>query len=344
MSFGFRKSSSPLMPAPTTWMKFSIIGATAGLFLGFVLAVPACIPPAPLRVGTLPTLDALPLTIDSDKPIYEENKLVLTTVFFASAPELHRALVSGEVDAAITDLIGALLLDRGEERSKIVRVAMRASPQRPKFAIMVGGSDPAISPLELENASIAVSGEASHRFIADRLLAAGGLAKWIEREVAGPEAGLDLLRKGEVRAALLPELLIWQASKEGCRTVLDDGRLMLGQTVVVFNQAMVRSKPVLIRKFLIAYEQAARELNVRPGNYQFLIPGTVGLPPELTRGLTVPVFPFPGQAPAESEVELASAWLVEKKMLEKPVQYRQAVNAGFLWDPFEFKPAACCGW
>jgi ABC-type nitrate/sulfonate/bicarbonate transport system substrate-binding protein len=126
--------------------------------------------------------------------------------------------------------------------------------------------------------------------------------------------------------------------------VLDDGKLLLGQTVVVFNQQMVNEKPAIIRRFLRAYEQSVRELNVRPHQYRSLVMEMVRAPTEVSANLSIPIFPFPGEVPTESDVESANAWLLGKKMILQPVPYRQAVNGGFLWDPYQFRPATCCGW
>lgn len=231
-----------------------ITAKSIALYITLVLiSLPfGCRSPAPLKVGTLPVLDSLPLSLARHKPIFAENKLAVEAVYFENPTELRAALMEGKVDAAITDLIGALLLNEGQEGGKIVRVALRASP--------------------------------------------------------------------------------------------GDGSLMLRQTVVVFNQRMVDTKPALIRRFLRAYEQAVRELNIRPEQYRSLVVGLLRIPPEVSASLPIPVFPFPGEVPTESDVESANAWLLENKTVSQPIPYSRAVNAGFLWDPYQFRPAACCGW
>ncbi len=302
-----------------------------------------CSSPA-LKVGPLPVLDSLPLSLAQHKPIFAENKLFVEAIYFDSPSELRAALMKGKVDAAITDLIGAILLNEGQEGGKVVRIALSASPSRPMFAIVVARHHPITTVHGLENAGIAISGEASHRYAAHKLLSAAGINKWTEIEVDSPGIGLKMVQSGEVDAALLPEPLISLAVESGAQVVLDDGNMILGQTVLVFNQRMVDEKPAIIRRFLRAYEQATRELNVRPEQYRSLVVELVRIPSEVSLKLPIPVFPFPGEVPTESEVESANAWLLEKKMVSQPIPYSRAVNAGFLWDPYQFKPAACCGW
>jgi len=304
----------------------------------------SCSTTAFLKVGTLPVLDSLPLSLAQYKPIFTENHLVVETVRFESPSDLRAAVVNGDVDAAMTDLLSALLLNAQEERVKIVRVALKASSSHPMFAIMAGPHHPIPAAHDLENAHIAISREASDNYAADTLLGTAGIKRWTETEVDSAQTALEMLRRGDVTAALLSAPLISTALGFGARVVLDDRRLLLGQTVVIFNQQVVDGKPAMIRRFLRAYEQAVRELNVRPDHYRPLATELVRTPSDVSADLPIPLFPFPGEVPTESDVESANTWLVEKKMVPRPVPYRRAVNAGFLWDPYQFRPAACCGW
>ncbi len=303
-----------------------------------------CNTKARLRVGTLPVVDSLPLRLAQYKPIFKENDLLVETVYFETSSELRNALMDGKVDAVITDLIGALLLNGEQERVKVVRVALRTSISRPMFAMMATPHHAITTAHGLENAHIAISREASDRYVAGELLGAAGVHRWTETEVNSAKTALEMLKRGEVTAALVPEPLISVALGFGARVVLDDGRLLLGQTVVVFNQQMVNGKPAIVRRFLRAYEQSVRELNVRHDQYHSLVTELARSPTEVGTDLPIPIFPFPGDVPTESDVESANAWLLAKKMILQPVPYKQAVNAGFLWDPYQFRPAACCGW
>lgn len=310
----------------------------------FISFTSGCGSPVPLKVGTMPMIDSLPLSLARYKPIFAENELVVEAVYFDSSLRLREAFVDGRVDAIITDLAGALLINEGKERGKIVRVSLKPSPSRPMFAIMIPSHQPIATLSRLENARIAVSREAMDRYVVDRLLRAAGIKRWIEIEVNSPESGLEIMQKGKVTAALLHEPLVSIALRKGAHVLLDDRNLMLGQTVIVFSQRMVGEKPAFIRRFLRAYEQSVRELNVRPQLYRSLVVELVQAPLEVSTSMPVPIFNFPGEVPTESDIESASQWLLEKKIISQPIPYTRLVNAGFLWDPFQFRPAACCGW
>ena len=212
------------------------------------------------------------------------------------------------------------------------------------FAIMTAPHLSITTVRSLENARIAISREASEKYVAEKLLDTAGVNRWTETEVSSAQTGLEMLQRGEVTAALLSEPLISIALGFGARVVIDDRRMLLGQTVIVFNQQVVNGKPAIIRRFLRAYEQSVRELNVRPDQYRPLVMELVRAPSEVSASLSIPLFPFPGEVPTESDVESVNAWLLAKKIVQQPVPYRRVVNAGFLWDPYQFRPAACCGW
>ncbi|MFB3887191.1 MAG: ABC transporter substrate-binding protein [Thermodesulfobacteriota bacterium] len=314
----------------------------AGLILIFFIS--GCGSPVPLKVGTTVMIDSLPLSLARHKPIFAENELTVETVYFDSSRRMREAFVDGRVQAIMTDLAGALLINDGKERGKIVRVSLKPSPSRPMFAMMTPSHQPVATRGRLENGRIAVFREAMDRYVADRLLRAAGIRKWIEIEVNSPDSGLELMQKGEVAAALLQEPLISIALRKGAHIALDDRNLMLGQTVIVFSQRMVDEKPAFIRRFLRAYEQSVRELNVRPQLYRSLVVELVRAPLEVSASMPVPIFPFPGEVPTESDIESAGHWLSGKNIISQPIPYTRLVNAGFLWDPFQFRPAACCGW
>lgn len=207
-----------------------------------------CTPPAPLKVGTLPVIDTLPLSVAHHKPIFAENRLAVDIVRFSQPLELRNALINGDVDAIITDLAEAFLINESKEFGKIVRVSLKSPEDR-------------------------------H-----------------------------------------------------------------GQTVIIFSQRMVEEKPAIIRRFLRAYEQSVREINIRPWPYLPLAREFIRVPIGVSTKMPIPHFSFPGEVPREADIEAAGTWFLMQKIISRPVPYHQLVNSGFLWDPSQFKPASCCGW
>jgi NitT/TauT family transport system substrate-binding protein len=302
-----------------------------------------CDSPAPLKVGTMAVIDSLPVNVARHKPIFSENRLAVDTLRFSRLPELRDALIDGKVDAIITNLVEAFLVNERKEYGKIVRVALTSSPDRPMFAVVAtpGQSAP---PHSLENARIALSREPMDKYAANTLLRSAGVSKWTEIETASTEEALQTLQRGGVAAALLSEPFISAAVRDGAQVILDDSNMSIGQTVIIFSQRVVEKKPALIRRFLRAYEQSVREINVRPWPYLPLAAEFVRVPFGVSTKMPIPSFPFPGKVPVRSDIESAGAWLLMKGIISRPISYPQLVNAGFLLDPSQFRPASCCGW
>ena len=302
-----------------------------------------CGSPAPLTVGAMPVIDSLPLTIAHDKPIFAENRLAVEILRFSQASELRNALIDGRVDGIITDLVEAFFINEWKECGKIVRVSLKSSSDRPMFAIVAVPHQPTTPP-SLENARIAVSPRAMDKYVAYRLLRSAGVGRWTEIETGSTEEALATVQRGGATAALLSEPFVSTALRIGGQVILDDRNMPIGQTVIIFSQRMVEKKPALIRRFLRAYEQSVREINVRPWRYLPLAKEFVRVPIGVNTRMPIPSFPFPGEVPLRADIESAGTWLLMKKIISRPISYQQLVNSGFLLDPSQFRPASCCGW
>lgn len=302
-----------------------------------------CGSPVPLKVGTMPVIDSLPLSVARHKPIFAENRLAVDILRFGQLLELRDALINDRVDAIITDLVEAFFINEWKECGKIVRVSLKSSHDRPMFAIVAAPHQPT-TPHSLENARIALSREVMDKYVAYRLLRSAGVGRWTEIETGSTEEALETMQRGGAAAALVSEPFISTALRSGGQVILDDRNMAIGQTVIIFSQRMVEKKPAFIRRFLRAYEQSVREINIRPWRYLPLAREFVHVPIGVSTRMPIPSFPFPGEVPLQADMESAGAWLLMKKIISRPISYNQLVNSGFLLDPSQFRPASCCGW
>jgi ABC-type nitrate/sulfonate/bicarbonate transport system substrate-binding protein len=170
------------------------------------------------------------------------------------------------------------------------------------------------------------------------------VSRWTEIETGSTEEALETMQRGEAAAALLSEPFISAALRSRGQAILDDRNKPIGQTVIIFSQRMVERKPALIRRFLRAYEQSVREINVRPQLCLLLAAELVRVPFGVSTRMPIPSFPFPGKVPLQPDIESAGTWLLVKRVISRSISYNQLVNPGFLLDPSQFRPASCCGW
>ncbi len=287
-----------------------------------------------LRFGTLPILDALPAYVAEKEGFFTRQGVVVEIVPFASALERDAALQAGQIDGDISDLVATVFFNKDQERAKVVRVAMKTTPEQRMFAILAAPGLRIQSVSDLRNVEVAISTNSVIEYVTDQLLAGGGLApaEIQKTEVTKIPVRMEMLTKGQVKAATLPEPFATLALEQGASLVIDDAKSGIGQSVVRFSQVALRRKPDAVRRFLVAYEQAAGAINSRPENYRALMVDKGKVPPSLKDSFKVPV--FPGAAvPSEGEVAAVTRWLAGRKLLAGELPYKVLVEPGFLPRP-----------
>jgi NitT/TauT family transport system substrate-binding protein len=294
--------------------------------------------PGQLKVGLLPILDVLPLYVAEQEGFFTAEGLAIELVPFSSALERDVALQAGQIDAEVNDLISAALLNKEDDRVRVVRTAMRATPQKAMFAIL--SSDQAIrSPEGLKGVKIGISTNSIIEYVVDRLLQAEGLARQdiVKEEVAKIPVRLELLSNGKLPAACLPEPLASLAMAQGAHIVVDDrSHPEYAQSVVTVSARTLGSKPTAVKRFLKAYEQAVQAINNEPEKYRSLLIDKGRVPQPVQDSFEMPVFPTAG-APTVDEVRDVLEWMSDKGMIaedtrSKPAQevYDKLVAAQFL--------------
>ena len=164
--------------------------------------------PGNLKIGVLPILDTLPLYVADQEGFFESEGIEVELLPFSSALERDVAMQTDQIDGEINDLISAALLNNEDDRVRVVRTAMRATPEKAMFAIL--SIDGAIQSSEdLKGKQIGMSTNSIIEYVVDRLLRADGLAEddIIKQEVPKIPVRLELLTSGQIPAACLPEPL-----------------------------------------------------------------------------------------------------------------------------------------
>jgi len=295
-----------------------------------------------VNVGVLPILDALPFYLATSKPIFKENRLDVQVLSFLSEKERDEALVSGSVDAIVTDLPSGILLNQRGKGFSIVRTVMRTNPRRPMYALMTSSKD-IMNLIQVKGKSIAITKDLNSRFIAEKLLQEEGLRPeelgWIIKD--DMESVFKFLFKEEVKVALFREPFVTYSTKRGAKIVSDDAMKALGISVILFSNEFMNRHPESIKKFLFGYEQAVLAINYQPDQYRALLVEKGGLPKEIKSRYPMPIFEG-ANAPDEFEVAPVVEWLVKNKHISKPIPYQELVKLDFLPNPENVGLAFCC--
>ena len=288
--------------------------------------------PAPLRIGVLPILDALPLYVAEREGYFAAAGVEVTLVPVASAAERDQLLQAGQLDGGINDLAALALYNREGIRLVGVRYAMQATSTAPQFRILAAGNTGITAPEQLRGVQIGVSQGTVIEYVTERLLEAEGLAPTEIAILAVPRIPerLALLGAGQLQAATLPEPLATLAMQQGARVILDDTRHpQYSCSVFAFRQEIISAQPEAIRGFLMAVEQASAHINADKTQWDDVLVAQNLIPPSLLGTYTLP--DYPGAAvPTREQFEDVVRWLRGKELLNVAIEYVGVIDAGFL--------------
>jgi NitT/TauT family transport system substrate-binding protein len=286
-----------------------------------------------LRIGTLLIEDVVPFYIAEQEGYYEKEGIKVELIPFNSALERDSALMAGEIDGALSDPVGAILLDTGGGDVKITSLSLGETPEEGVFAILAGSESDINSVDDLKGVEIAISSSTIIEYVTDRMLTEKGFSQdEIKKlEVKKMPIRLQMLNDNQVEAATLPEPLASIAASKGARIILKDSDFeeSISQTVIIFRRPVLEDNRDAVRRFFRAYGRAVEAINKEPDRYRDLFMEKGRIPPFLADTYPIPRYPAP-QPYGEDQYQEVMDWLVGKGLVEEPIPYSHMVDTNFL--------------
>lgn len=281
-----------------------------------------------LKIGTLPIVDVVPMFLAEKNGYFKELGLNVELVPFTSAVERDTAIQAGQIDGQLNDMVSTSLLNKTNEQVKIVRTALKTNPQRFIFSIVVPGNSPIQKPEDLRGKDIALSLNTVIEYWTDERMASLGFKEGDYGKVPIPTipARLQALSSGQVAAANMPEPFASKAIKDGARLVVDDKGWDFGTTsVIVFTTNAISKKTEAVKRFLKAFDRAAKEINANPEQYRALLVEQARVSADIKDSFQMVPYPGP-EVPTKAEVERLMKWAVAKKLVAEPLSYEKMVD------------------
>lgn len=285
-----------------------------------------------LKMALLPVMDVLPFYVAEKNGYFADEGIQVEAVPVKTAQERDTLMQTGQVDGELTDLIGPVLLNQRQPTAKVVYTARRAYPDSPMFSILAAPGSTISAPADLKGVPIGISQNTVIEYLTDRMLQAQGLAAEdiAITEVSAIPVRFELLMKGELQAANLPDPLASGAVAAGARTIIDDSQYPeLAQSVLVFRTEALESRPETVKKFLQAWDRAASEINTNPDAYRDLLIQVGRVPESIQGSYAMPPFPT-GSITSESEMADVVEWARDKGKIEVDIPYQNLVDPGFM--------------
>jgi NitT/TauT family transport system substrate-binding protein len=287
-----------------------------------------------LKIGLLQIEDSVPFYVAEEAGYFRQEHVEVELVPFLSALERDSALIAGAIDGAISDPIGALLLDKGEGMVKITSLGLGKTPAEGIFAILAAPGSGIKTIDDLKGVEIAVSNATIIEYVTDRLLAMRGFSpdEIKKVEVKKMPIRMQLLLSGSVKAATLPEPLASIAAGKGATLLVTDGDTdqSLSQTVVIIRSDVLADRKDEVSALFRSYRLAVRAINSNPENYRSLVTEKGRIPPFMAD--TYPIATYPEPEPfSRTLYEPAAAWLAAKGLIDE-IAYEDMVATDFMGD------------
>lgn len=296
----------------------------------------ACTPPAstpgtgtpaltPIRIGTLPTEDSLPLFVAERDGLFTKAGLKVTITSFQSAQERDAALTAGAIDGEMGDLIAASLMRAGGVPVKVATVMLGATAKEGRFGIAVKPGSKVTGLKDLAGVPVGTSSATIQEFVLDQLMTAAGVpaAEIKKEEVKAVPVRLDLLMSGKLAAAALPEPFLSLAEKTGAKVIADDTTgANISQTVLIFSEKFLgdAANASAVKKLLGVWDEAVGTINAAPDSFRTLLVDKARLPAPLKDTYAVNTYPK-AQLPTTEEVTRVLDWMKSKSLLKVEVTY-----------------------
>ena len=269
-----------------------------------------------LTIGFMSAINAIPYIVAQQQGFLPENIIL---EFFRDHTERDAALMAGRLDGVMTDLMSFFLFAEGGE--EMVGVAVTQG----RFGIAVN-DDSIVTAKDLEGRTVASITNSVVEIVLDSLVReAGGNLDLVQLEIVPPTPlRLELLRAGQVDAAVLPEPLLTSVTNEEGGRVLAYSEAPL--TLVMVTRYAYENKRTELAALFEAVDMAIEFMH-SVGQEEFL-PAAVaelGLADDVF-AMNLPVF-LPYSLPDEDIFMYVQDWMRELGRIEGYFLYSDLIRS-----------------
>jgi NitT/TauT family transport system substrate-binding protein len=296
-----------------------------------VIQAAAADKPQPVKFGTIPVLQSLPLFVAAQKGFFKEQGLDVEIVLFNSAMEKDIAFTSGQIVGYFGDLMTPAVLAANGARIKMVATNFNTTSTQRMFAVLASPKAKDPQPAAVARAGIATGSNAIPEYLIIRLLAAKNIPRKSIKliDIKSIPIRMQMLLSGQVEGALLPEPLATLAETKGAKVLADDRGYGLSATILAFNTDFLKNGPARVRSFLAAVEKASAYINKNPDEVRGIMNRSCKVPEALQKSFPIPRFPAL-TLPDQARVVDVYRWLREKSIIKTDLSHKDLVADGFI--------------
>lgn len=272
-----------------------------------------------IRLGVMSSMDFVPFALALEQGYYDSIGLKVEVVPFFSANERDVALQSGQIDATVTDYTGAVLQVSGGIKAKMLM-------SLDGIFTWVGRRN---GMRDYKDASFAVSNKTVIDYITDALVeeTIPEILPIRKVEVNKIPLRLEMLRKGEIDATVLPDPFTTMAELESdIYTIANTQEIGRCVTCILVLDEYAQKNSDALNKLVEGYNWAVDNLTKIPRTTIDEVINTYAGAPELIAPL-ISLPPYrKATAPVEKDVQSAIDWLNRQEALTRPIQAKELIG------------------
>jgi len=285
-----------------------------------------------LKIAFLPIIDVLPYYIADSSGYFSDDNLSVKALIVANPVARNRLMQSGEIDGMLNELSSLALFNRDKINLKAVMTVRKPMSVSPYFRIIAAPKSNITTVQDLKGIPIAVSKNTIIEYITDRILLSEELSSEfiITKNVPVIPERFQLLMRGKIKAATLPDPLAQAAIKAGAIPVIDDlAYPQFSLSVISFTSSIVDNNPKAITGFVSGWNRAVADLNSNPESFRKLFLEKIRVPENIQNTFKIPQFPT-AQIPGKEQWQDVIEWLNDKKLLDHDPGYNKSVTGLFV--------------
>lgn len=300
----------------------------------------------PVRIGTMPTEDILPLWIAEQDGLFAEAGVNAEIVSFDSAQSLSAAITAGDVDMAMTDIMRAVKLCESGAPVVMEWVTLGETADQGRFGVLAPANAPYSTLAEMaayaasddvpEGFGVGVAGNTVPEYVFDKLCEEAGLAPGAipAVEVASLPERYGLVASGNLGGAALPASLLTLGEASGMKLIADDTQgENLSQSVMVARAVFAEEHSDAVKAVAGAWGAAAILCNATPDAYRTLLIEKANINEAVADEYPISAYPLATTVddeclrPTDAMVSPVIAWMRQKGYGGEGVSYDPATGA-----------------
>lgn len=269
-----------------------------------------------LSIGIMPAVDAAPILLAQEEGYFDELGLEVDLQVFNNAQNRQSALQSGEIDGAITDVIA---LVNNVDNGFPMKITMNTDGM---FPFLTNTDYEGKKELKVGMMEVSVTNYLSDRALSDQY----DIEKVYINDIP---ARLEMVGKGTLDMAVIPEPMASQGELNGLRKVVIPTKDEFSPDVLVFTEKALSGKESAIQKFHEAYNKAVEDVNHDNAKAKDLLVEKLGLNEAIKDKILMPQYKT-ATLPSEEFLKGIMDW--NEKTLGKAigVSYQDLVDERFV--------------